>query len=214
MRFELAIFDWNGTLFNDLSMLYKAIVAIFKHYRCKPPTLEECRDGLSHNWIEFYRKCGLPKSVTPEELREFRRNFVNNNWKGIGLFRDAKSAIVGCLKMKMKLAIVSAEQADFLLSRLSHHQLLSSFSEVLSQSYDKKSAFLKVLKKLSIPAEKAFYVDDTADGILEAKEAGLATFGMTRGYNSPERIRAAKPTYVIDTLDEMVKILESEGGKV
>lgn len=210
MKWELAIFDWNGTILNDFKMLHRCIVAIAKHYNFNTPTIEQCRNELSHNWIEVYYKWGLSRKVKPDELRKFRRHYVKDNWRGAGLFSDVKKTIAACLEMNLKLAIVSAEQADFLLNRLNRYNLLSSFIDIRPQSYDKKTMFLEVLKKLSVAPEKTFYVDDTADGILEAKEVGLTTFGITRGYNTPERIRAAKPTYVVDTLDEVIRILEVE----
>lgn len=53
------------------------------------------------------------------------------------------------------------------------------------------------------PRGEAILIGDTRTDYLTGTNAGIPVCGVTYGYNTPEQVRALKPSYVIDTLAEL-----------
>ena len=61
-----AVLDWNGTLLNDLPLVYRSVCQIFATYGLPAPTLEQYRTEMSQEWMKFYLNYGIPKARRPK----------------------------------------------------------------------------------------------------------------------------------------------------
>ncbi|MBI2636304.1 hypothetical protein HYW84_03185, partial [Candidatus Peregrinibacteria bacterium] len=76
-KVRLAIWDWNGTLQNDATHIYKECVRrIFRHFALPCPSFEVYRREIAHDYMEFYQRHGVPSHVTNDELNGIFRSGV------------------------------------------------------------------------------------------------------------------------------------------
>jgi len=61
-----------------------------------------------------------------------------------------------------------------------------------------------IMKKLSILAEHSVMVGDTTHDIFLAKNSGMRSIAVTYGVHDVEKLKSAKPTWIVDTFDEML----------
>jgi phosphoglycolate phosphatase len=213
MRWQTGIFDWNGTLLNDLqTVIYGSITEIFRTYGLKAPSLDTYRNEICSDFMPFYWKYGIPKTVTGEELNKIRKVYLNAHSREIMLQRGARDLIVTCRRADMQTAIVSGEITEVLEDNLRRFRIIGFFDSVRGDARNKEEALIATLDELGTKAEDAFYVDDTFDGLTSAKNVGLDTIGVTIGYGSIERIKAANPTHIVNSLDELRTMVE-EGAE-
>lgn len=199
-HFKLAIFDWNGTLLNDLPLAFGSVCAIFDHYGVAQPTLQQYRDEIEANFMKFYHAHGIPKEATADDLNKIRKEYFLAHWNDVSLHEEAVEALAKCGKLVSNLTIVSSEIFDVLKARLKQFGLERNFSSVRAAHGAKEKLLLETISEFNCRPEDAFYVDDTYDGISSAKNVGMATFGTVNGYNSMRRVVAASPNLVISSL--------------
>ena len=199
-HFKLAIFDWNGTILNDLPFVFGSVCTIFDRYGVAQPTLQQFRDEIEANFMKFYYAHGIPKEVTADDLNKIRKEYFLAHWNDVSLHDEAREALAKCGKLVSNLAVVSSELYDVLKARLKQFELEKYFSSVRAAYGAKEKLLLETVNEFNCSPEEAFYVDDTYDGISSAKNVGMATFGTVNGYNSSRRVVEASPNFVISSL--------------
>jgi HAD superfamily hydrolase (TIGR01509 family) len=210
---RLAIYDWNGTLFNDLPVAYSAMEYIFHTLvpRLRPPTLEEYRNGITSNFTDFYYRYGIPKTVSGDELNRLRTSHYVKLAANAALNDGAEELLRKCRSIGLKNAMVSASPED-VEKALARFGILHLFDKIRLKAWPKGAALVETVGYFGVAAEEAFYIDDTYDGLRAAKNLGIVAIGFTGGYCSRERILAAQPDYVVDSLREVITILNSIRG--
>ncbi|MEK9180126.1 MAG: HAD family hydrolase [Patescibacteria group bacterium] len=210
MRFRLAIFDWNGTLLNDLPAAYGAVVHIFQTVspNLEPPTLEEYCNEITSKFMDFYYAHGIPTSVSGDDLNNIRKPYYEEHSRTAKLNDGAREFLARCQELGLKNAMVSASPED-VEKTLAEFGVANLFDKIRLKAWPKDAALRETVEYFGIRPEEAFYVDDTFDGITSAKNLGLWTIGFTGGYNTRERILAARPNYAVDSLRHAIAILNS-----
>ena len=212
-RTELAIFDWNGTLLDDLTVVYESVVEIFRTYVIPAPTLEQYRNEIQSDFMKFYFDHGFPKETRRDDLNAIRKRYLQEHGHRARLRPNVKELLELCRKLRIHTAIVSGEKEDVLLERLDQFQLLPLLNEVRGNSWEKERVLEEVVNRFRIPAQRAFYLDDSVDGLQAAKNLGIVTIGFTSGYYPKERILSVKPNFPnrqfpeVDSLEEVMRIV-------
>ncbi|MBI5420716.1 MAG: HAD family hydrolase [Parcubacteria group bacterium] len=209
MKPRLLVCDWNGTLLNDLWLAYVSTKAIFEAYGVPAPTLLQYQNEIESDFSKFYIQHGITQFDFDFNNR-MRRKIFEENWDKVELHDPvmAKHILVRVKQLGLRLAIVSAEIPDVLARRMAQFGLEDVFDCVVGGAWPKNAALRDVLVHFDVKPEETFYIDDTLEGISIAKKLGIRTIGFTEGYNTRQQIVAAKPTYVVNSLAEMLSILQ------
>jgi len=215
-RWKLAIFDWNGTLFDDLGVLHRMIDVVFTHYNIPIPPLEVYRGFVNPSILDFYYAHGLPQKITRKEIGPIHEAVIENYRSLADLRPGARELLDYCFKHGMQRTLVSGEQEKRLKRRLEECVISHFFDldHIWPEARDKKVALQEALDWAGVSAEEAFYVDDTFYGNKSARALGITTFGLANitSYNLPEIVLLAGSTHVVLSLQEVLDILK-EGDK-
>jgi len=205
---HLAIFDWNGTLLNDLAVAYKSVKKIFKTFGVSPPSFQEYRDEIQTNYRGFYLDHGIPFNVTNERMNEIRHTVFKKNWQTTKLHAQALQFVLLCKNNSLKTAIVSGETSAILRKRLSQFGLENIFDSISGDVKNKKVALRNVLDEFSIKNPKnAFYVDDSIDGLKSALYIGIYAFAFGKGYCPPLKLSRTNPTLLFNEYSQLINLM-------
>ena len=220
-KVKAVIFDWNGTLYNDLEQLaYGSVIKIFETYNIFPPTLEEYRQEITAGSIKFYYKHGLVPDFSGQgpdgdakALSVIRKKYYAENGNKGNIRSDATRTVLNLRVMGIKVGIVSAEIESTLFEKLNSSELHRLFDSQFIKTQvwgGKSSALLEMCKTLDVDPSNAIYIDDTVDGTSAAKSAGLISvgFGNKTGYNSEDRLKAVTPLIIYE-LSEILDLIPS-----
>ncbi|MEK7115289.1 MAG: HAD family hydrolase [Patescibacteria group bacterium] len=205
-KYRLAVFDWNGTLLNDLSLVYASVQKIFRVYKLTPPTLEQYCNEISADFMQFYWSHGMPQYVTKDDLNKIRQDFFTLHWNNVFLNNDVYAILGFIIGRGLNISITSGEESSVLEERMKQFSLKPLFDLVRGSAWNKEVVLKETLQYFNILPSEAVYIDDTFDGITAAKNVGMDTIGFTGGYNSRERILVANPNFIIDSLDEIIRL--------
>lgn len=209
---EVAIFDWNGTLLDDLPLVYGSVQNIFNHFGKTPPSFETYQSEITADFLKFYKTHGIPVDRESETLNAIRKEYFKKNNGTVALANGARELLQMFLGLDLKIGIVSGEARGYLQdTRLKQFGIEKCFDFVFDGVSNKMEKFKELVKILEVDPKTIFYIDDSYDGIAAAKNSGITTFGFIHkgSYNSREKIIAAKPDHIIGNLLEIIPIISN-----
>ncbi len=118
------------------------------------------------------------------------------------------------LKKDHIIGIVSRKSQERMEKWLHHFKITHLFDRPIGTLENSKSnAILQIMKEFNIPPERTIMVGDTEFDVLGAKDAGVHSVIALYGAANPEEVFALSPTYSINSIEEIIKIVEQHLDK-
>jgi len=191
VRPKAVVWDFNGTLLDDLQVAYGSVQEKFRTYDIVCPTLEQYREEITANFMEFYYQHGFLRSTTAAELNAIRKKYYAENGNKVNL-REGVLGTLNWLNAHRFLAgIVSAEVSTTLHSVLVQNRVQRKFDFIKPEAWgSKKEALLQTAEIFDVEPSEMIYIDDSVDGLATAKETGVVpvAFFNSTSYNSKKRL--------------------------
>lgn len=193
-KHDLVIFDWNGTLQDDLHHIYECgVQRIFNHYGLQCPSLEEYRHEVTADFMtSFYWPRGIPKDVTAQDLNAIMAEGFKAKGAPPGLFHDAELLVNALALRGYPLAVASGYATAKLDAAVARSGLGTHFFRVIGDVRDKADAISKIVAEAGVRPERAAVIGDTDEDVLGAAAVGATPYVCTRGFHPPERIEATR----------------------
>ncbi len=215
---RVAVFDFNGTLFDDLHVAYGSVQEIFRTYSISYPTLEQYREEIKADYMEFYYNHGFSRTTTGDELNVIRNRFYKINGGKAKIRPDVGKTLNDLSALNIRMAIVSAELSTNLYRQLIHWgNLQRSFDFIKAEAWGdkgKEKALLQVVEVFGEDPGDIIYVDDSVDGLTSAKKVGVipVAFANPTGYNSDRRL-AQVTEFSVQEIGELLDLIKIEKSK-
>jgi pyrophosphatase PpaX len=203
------LFDWDGTLLNSYAADVRAYLSMFRALDIKW-TEREVAAHYSPNWLRVYRAARLPRSKWLDANRLWAQAY---KLEKPPLLPGARR-IVRALSMKFALGIVSSGNRARVRRQLREFLLDGYFSAfVCSEDAQEKkphpAPLQLALKRMRLKPENCVYVGDTAEDIEMSRRAGVRAIGVLGPFPTAERIRAAKPEILLDSIRDLSRHLRA-----
>ncbi|MEI6058295.1 MAG: HAD family hydrolase, partial [archaeon] len=193
------IFDWSGTLSNDLTPVYTATMNVFKKLGLEILSLEEYKREFTLPYMKFYHK--FRKDLDKEEVDKLFFNEINL----VGEPRPFPKVmeVLEFLKDKeTNIALLSSHPQEKLDREVENYGFGNFFLEVNGSVHDKVETIREILKRNNFHPEETAYVGDMAYDIEAGKSAGVTTIAVLWGYQTREQLLGENPDFIIKDLDE------------
>lgn len=210
--YRLAIWDWNGTLQNDATHLYrKGVRRIFQHFGLPCPPYATYRREIAHNYMAFYQKYGVPSHITNKELNAIFRSGIQEKDHRPPLFPDTRTTLQHTADFVDKQHLVSGCPEDILHIDLAHHRLTHFFARIVGDVCNKAEAFQRLMEEHRTHGEETVVIGDFSHDALAAKEVGAQAIICTRGFHSRPYLeslgKALDGVLLVDSLGEIPSLL-------
>lgn len=200
------IWDWNGTLFNDVHLGVDIINNLLKNNNLQPLTYEEYRNIFTFPVYEYYRKAGFDFNKTSFEIlgRMFMENYERRKYE-MNLFEGAREILQYAKDKGLKQSVLSAYKHDTLLEVLQYYDIIKFFENVsgLDNIYagSKEKLGLELRKKIKLKKEEILFVGDTLHDADVAKAMNVECVLISNGHQSPEKLKANGNVVISDILE-------------
>jgi pyrophosphatase PpaX len=207
-RIEGVLFDWDGTLINSYHADTCAYLAMFKEMGIAWG-LEELEKHYSPNWYQVYRAAGLPRKRWEEADCAWRAHYAKNKPKLIAGARRILSKVGNT----HHLGLVTSGDRDRVIRQLREFRLTTLFAaRVCSGDTRHKKPHPEplrlALRQMQLDPSACVYVGDAPQDVEMAQRAGVRAIGVLGPFPTEKRLRAAKPEFLIDSLDELPDVLK------
>lgn len=217
MRFQLVLFDLDGTLVDTAPDIADAVNRVLE-LRQLPPMPEAwvrsrighgSRQLLAQSWAEATRLVGGSEAAAPlaELVEDFGRHYADGCGRRGRAFPGARTTLARLRRAGVKLALLTNKEQRFARLVLEAHALDGEFDlELCGDTLPaKKPDPLPVrhaLGHFGVPAARALLVGDSDIDVRTARAAGIAAWGVRYGYGGPALERAG-PERIIGALKEV-----------
>ncbi|MFJ9829344.1 HAD family hydrolase [Streptomyces sp. NPDC101160] len=208
------VWDWNGTLLDDIGAVIGATNAAFAELGLEPITLERYRELYTVPVPKFYERL-MGRLPTEEEWLLMDGAFHRHYWvqaEGAQLTAGAAELLAARQASGFTQSLLSLAPHDDLIPLVRQHGIAERFVRVdgrTDRSPDGKSGHMvRHLAALEgVPAERVVVIGDAADDAVAAAHVGAKAVLYTGGSHSRASLeRVGVP--VVDTLAEAVAVAD------
>ncbi len=206
-KYKHIIWDWNGTLFNDVDLCIDIINMILKNYAIKKLTKDEYKEIFTFPVRNYYAKAGL-------DLNKHSFDKLGYEWisryekrKNEGQLYDSAIKILDYInKNEVEQSILSAYSRPTLREIVSQFELESYFVQIEGLDHIFATSKLELgkilMKKLNNRGDETLLIGDTVHDYEVAEEIGSDCILVADGHQSKKRLLTCGVT-VVNNLDEL-----------
>lgn len=212
MSLKHIIWDWNGTLLDDIDLALGTMITIMEEHDIEPITKEIYLEKFGFPVREYYEKIGFDLQNTSHS--QVSNQFVTayrHNWKDCGLHQSVKETLDGIQALGLTQSILSAAEQKSLYEILDRFELRDYLTHAIG--LDNHEAGGKVQRGLDwITTERMdtnhmLLIGDTLHDKEVADALGCKSVLVAHGHQSKERLmKAGVP--VLDNLNEVLAYIK------
>src|SRR5215470_78329 len=201
------LFDWDGTLIDSYHADTSAYLAMFKEMGIAWG-IKELERHYSPNWYQVYRAAKLPRKRWNDADRAWRAHYAKHQPQLIPGVRRVLQAV----RRRHELGLVTSGDRDRVVRQLREFRLTRIFSARVcsGDTLMKKphpAPLRLALRQMELEAACCVYVGDAPQDVEMARRAGMRAIGVLGPFPTEKRLRAARPEFLIDSLEELPDVL-------
>ena len=207
-RFELLIFDWDGTLMDSAGLIVACIQAASRDMGLPEPSREAASHiiglGLGQALETLFPN--LPESEHPTLADHYRHHYLSQD-QDITLFDGARALIAELHARGHQLAVATGKARRGLDRAFEHTGLAPFFhaSRTADETHSKPHPAMieELLDELMVPPDKALMIGDTSHDLEMARHAGIASLAAGYGAHPAENLVEWGPLAVCHSFPEL-----------
>jgi phosphoglycolate phosphatase len=200
------IFDWSGTLVDDLPAVLKASNFVLAQAGKPEMSLETFRAEFSLPFTKFYDR-HTPEVPMPQLETWFHSSFKRVQDSVVEL-PHARDFLEFCHAKKLRLFLLSTIHNDHFVAQCR----VTGFDAFLEKTYtdvwDKRKKIHDILAENKLKPDETLFIGDMEHDIETAHHGGVHSCAVLTGYNTLAQLRAAKPDLIVEHLGELRRVLE------
>lgn len=208
MKYKCIIFDFDGTLANSENVIFYAYNVLARKYGYKEITREYVEE-LKHLHIHNVAKDLEIPYLKVFPLIKKGQKIVKEHSSLMNPYEENLKDILENLKdMVSYMGIISSNTKKNIKSFLKEEKIDTMDFIVSSPLFSKENKIKKIMKKFELEPQDILYVGDETRDIEACKKAKVDVASVTWGYNTKELLSKENPTYFIDALEDLFKVIK------
>lgn len=201
MKYKHLIFDWSGTLVDDLSPTLDATNAVFKIYDKPGFTREEFRKNFRLPYSEFYLE-HFPATSLAELETHFRKAFHASEFH-VTVLPHAREFLEWCQSHDCRCYVLTSMDSKVFEKQLDDLALRHFFHSVYSGVIDKRELIHDMITTHQMEQAHTAYMGDMTHDVETAKHGGVTSVALLTGYTHKEALALANPDHLLDDLHSL-----------
>jgi phosphoglycolate phosphatase len=202
-RYDLAIFDFDGTLADSAGWFRSVINQVALRYGFRQVTDEELEALRGQPSAAVIRSLGVPAWKMPF-IANHMRQLVARDAHKIGLFEGVDALLSSLAECGVTLALVTSNSEANVrrilgqenATRIAHYACGASL-------FGKASKFRTIIKATSADPRRTIAIGDEVRDLEAARKAGVAAGAVGWGYATVDLLRAQRPDHLFLSMDDI-----------
>lgn len=204
-RYELIVFDWDGTLMDSAGMIVECVRAAACDLGLSPPSEERARHIIGLGLVDALRYA-LPdlEAERYEDLVErYRHHYLSRDHE-LTLFAGAEDLIRRLAELGYRLGVATGKSRRGLDRALAASGLDAYFHATRCadecQSKPHPQMLEELMAEFAVGPAQTLMIGDTTHDLLMAKNAGVDAVAVSYGAHPREALEAVAPLYCADSI--------------
>ena len=215
-RFDLVVFDWDGTLYDSTALITRCIQAACVDVGVPMPTDQQASYVIGMGLIEALQHAapGLPRERYPELGARYRHHYTARQHEV--MFFDGTLAMLEALKARGHLlAVATGKSRRGLDDALGTSALRGLFDATRTADETASKPDPRMLNELMndlvVGPERTLMIGDTTHDLQLAANAGVASVGVSYGAHDHSAFAALAPLHIAHSMRELHNWLARHG---
>ena len=215
-RFDLIVFDWDGTVVDSTSMIAGCIRSAASDLGLTVPTMEQASHVIGLGLLDALSHAvpGLAAERAEEFSARYRHHYLECEPK-IVLFDGMQAMLEEFAGAGVPLAVATGKTRRGLARALESTGLGRLFAASRcadeSQSKPHPAMLLDLADELNVPPRRMLMVGDTTHDLRMAAAAGVASVGVTYGAHMPAHLAPHGALALVGSVAELRTWLLANG---
>jgi len=200
------IFDWSGTLVDDLPAVWKATNYVLVQAKRAEMSLEEFRAEFCLPFTLFYDR-HTPNVPLKQLEAWFHSHFVQVQ-NSVRELPHARQFLEFCRDRGLRTFLLSTVHEDYFAVQAG----TTGFDKFLDKPYlgvwDKRKKIHEILEDNGLAPRETLFIGDMQHDIETARHGGVHSCAVLTGYNTLGQLRAAEPDLIVEHLRELRELLD------
>lgn len=214
MRYQLAIFDLDGTILDTLEDLYLSVNHALRENNMPGRTIEEVRQFVGNGIRKLMERSvpsGTETAVIDRVHTEFTLYYKVHCADHTAPYAGIMDVLSAVRNAGMQTAVVS-NKADYAVQALCAQYFPSLFDAVAGEKEGVRrkpapDAVYTVLEALEVPKERAVYIGDSDVDIQTAQNAGIPCISVDWGFRSKAFLTEHGAVQIAETPEKLLEML-------
>lgn len=200
------IFDWSGTLVDDLPAVWRATNYVLSQAERDEMSLEQFRAEFCLPFTIFYER-HVPHVPLPQLETWFHTRFKQVQ-DSVCELPHSREFLEFCRNRGLRTFLLSTVHRD----HFAVQSAATGLGEYLDKPYlgiwDKRQKIHEILDENDLAPDETIFIGDMQHDIETARHGGIHSCAVLTGYNTLEQLRVAEPDVIVEHLRELKEILE------
>ena len=203
------IFDWSGTLVDDLPGVFKATNYILEQAGVPTFTLAKFRAEFELPFTGFYNR--FTPDIPLEQLEEWFHSYFSKVCGEVIALPHAGVFLDFCKSEGLRCFVLSAVKPEYFIEQAANAGMNNCFERTYLGVWDKREKIHFIIKENNLEKDETLYIGDMQHDIETAHHGGIHSCALLTGYNTLEQLRETSPTIIATDLNELKDILQDGG---
>ena len=199
------IFDWSGTLADDLRPVWTATNAIFREYGRAELSLDDFRTHFRLPFSEFYAEL-LPEA-TEEGLEPLYERFFAGLHGDVTLLPGAFDLLKWCRLNGRRTFLLSTIKAEHFEQQATRLGVRDAFETAYVAVHDKRERIRHLLAEHDLDPACTAFVGDMVHDIETAHHGGVLSVAVLTGFDPIEKLLPARPAIIVQDLQQLLRLV-------
>jgi phosphoglycolate phosphatase-like HAD superfamily hydrolase len=204
--FKNLIFDWSGTLVDDMGPVIEATNAVLGKYGIAPYDREGFRRSFRLPYREFYEEI-LP-GVDLLELEAHFRPAFDEAVSLVTVLPHAREKLEWAKSRGLRMFVLTSMDADAFMRQLDEFGMRNFFEETYAGVLDKRDVIEGIIETHGLNKDETAFVGDMTHDVETAKHGGISSIAVLTGYHHAEVLAGVRPDITVPDLGVLVKMFD------
>jgi len=201
-RYDLIVFDWDGTVMDSTAVIAGSIQAACRDLGLAVPDDETARHviGLGLDQALRHAVPDMPEALRPDLVARYRHHFLAQD-QAIPLFKGAKETIAELHGAGYWLGVATGKSNAGLSRAMDSSNMKGFFhaTRTADQTFSKPdpAMLFELMGELGVSAERTLMVGDTTHDVQMAKNAKVDVVAVGHGAHPPEQLQELDPLALV-----------------
>lgn len=201
------IFDWSGTLVDDLPAVLAATNHAFRLAGVPEMTLDQFRAEFRLPFKEFYDR-HTPHLPLPQLEQWFHAEY-RRAADDIVALPHAAGFLEFCRRRGLRAFVLSSVHREHFAAQTAKTGFAPYFERAYIEVWDKRAKILALIADHGLVPAETIFIGDMEHDMETAREGGVAGCAVLTGYNSLAQLEASRPRLIVRHLGELQALLEA-----
>lgn len=203
---KLVLFDWNGTLLNDIPRWHEATEATFRRFNAQAPSIADFFRELEGDYLDIYRSRGITESRA--QLNLIYEAFYNFYSTEATLSPNAVYTLEALRTLEIPCGLVTMQKEELVEPFMAREAIGGFFSYARYHVLNKTDVIREILDEAGVDARDCLFVGDSPSDIRNANDAAVTSVAYMDEHVPNDLIAMANPDFAIRNLLDLVQLAQ------